>query len=45
MSPKLRVELTRILERLLDTKARGVQLVALGTIAEDLERLLAEDRA
>ena len=45
MSPKLRVELTRILERLLDTKARGVRLVALGTIAEDLERLLAEDRA
>lgn len=41
MSPELRAELGVILERLLDTKARGYRLIRLGQIAEDLERLLA----
>ena len=43
MSTQLRAELDRILERLLDVKARGYRLAQLGAIAEDLERLLARD--
>lgn len=40
MSPDVRAELERVLERLRDVKARGHRLIQLAAVVEDLERLL-----
>lgn len=40
MNFELHAGLQRILERLLDVKARGYQLVQLSVIAEDLKKLI-----